>query len=216
MLSLQAQTRKELRKKIEPLRKQGVLPAVLYGSTIETASLSVDRKSFEGVYRQAGESSLISLDLEGKQSPVLIREVQRHSVSGEMLHVDFYQPALDHKIDIAVPLVIQGEAPAVKDLAGTLIQDMHEVEISALPQDLPHEVFVDVSGLKTFEDRVEVKDLQVAQGVEIKNDAEEVVARVVAPQNIEEELEKPIEENVEAVEQVKVEKKEKEEEIQAP
>ena len=154
---------------------------------------------------------MVSLEVDTKKSPVLIRGVQLHPLSGDIIHVDFYQPRLDEKIKIMVPLHFKEEAPAVKDFEGTLIQNVHEVEVSSLPQDLPSEIMVDVSSLKTLEDRILVENLQVHSNVEILAEKDWIVAQVVPVENVEEELAKPVEDEaaaVEAVEQVKEKKKE--------
>lgn len=207
MLSLKADTRKERGKQAQI---QGAVLAVLYGPKVKSLSLRVDKKEFEKVFNAAGESSLITLELGAEKTPVLIREVQRHALSGDPIHADFYQPRLDQKIKIMVSLVLQGEAPAQKDLEGTLIQNIHEVEVEALPQDLPHEIVVNVTKLATFEDYILVKDLQVSLGVQILNPADAIVAQVVPAEKVEEELAKPVEENVQDVKVVAEEKKAKE------
>lgn len=190
---------------------------MLYGHMAKPAALSVAKKEFDQVYREAGESSLFSLELGKETTPVLIRGVQRHPLSGEPIHVDFYQPRLDEKIKIMVPLHLEGEAPAVKDFEGTLIQNVHEVEVLALPQDLPSEIVVDVLGLKTLEDRILVENLQVDSKVEVLAEKDWIVAQVVPAERVEEELAKPVEEEAAAVEAVeKVEEKKEEEEKEEP
>lgn len=208
MLSLKADTRKERGRRAQ---KQGAVLAVLYGPRVKPVSLAVDKKEFEKVFLKAGESSLITLELGAEKTPVLIREVQRHPLSGDAIHADFYQPRLDQKIKIMVPLVLVGEAPAVKELEGTLIQNIHEVEVFALPQDLPHEIEVRVAELATFEERILIKHLQVHPGVQVLNDGEAIIAQVVPAEKVEEELAKPAEENVADVKVVKEEKKQQEE-----
>lgn len=208
MLSLKADTRKA---KGRRARVEGAVLAVLYGPKAKPVSLSVQKKEFEKVFQEAGESSLVTLELGAEKTPVLIREVQRHPLSGDPIHADFYQPRLDQKIKIMVPLVLEGEAPAQKDLEGTLIQNIHEVEVEALPQELPHEIVVSVAKLATFEDHILVKDLQVSSGAQILHDKEAIVAQVVPAEKVEEELAKPVEEKVEDVKVVKEEKKAKEE-----
>src|SRR3989338_4435 len=99
--------------KAEALRKGGFLPAILYGPKLTNQQLAVDAKNFRKVYEESGESTLISLDLEGDKHIVLIHDVQLNPISGDFTHVDFYQPRLDEEIEIAVPLVFEGEAPAV-------------------------------------------------------------------------------------------------------
>ena len=190
---------------------------MLYGHMAKPAALSVAKKEFDQVYREAGESSLFSLELGKETTPVLIRGVQRHPLSGEPIHVDFYQPRLDEKIKIMVPLHLEGGAPAVKDFEGTLIQNVHEVEVLALPQDLPSEIVVDVLGLKTLEDRILVENLQVDSKVEVLAEKDWIVAQVVPAERVEEELAKPVEEEAAAVEAVeKVEEKKEEEEKEEP
>lgn len=208
MLFLKADTRE---KRGKNARTPLAVLAVLYGPKAKSVSLRVDKKEFEKVFSVAGESSLVTLELGTDKTLVLIREVQRHPLSGDPIHADFYQPRLDQKIKIMVPLVLNGEAPAQKDLEGTLIQNIHEVEVEALPQELPHEIVVDVAGLATFEDRILVKDLHVSSGVQILHSADAIVAQVVPAEKVEEELAKPVEENVQDVKVVKEEKKEKEE-----
>jgi len=184
---------------------------VLYGPGGDPAVLTVFKKEFDTVYKEAGESSLLSLEVGAEKTPVLIRDVQRHPLSGELIHVDFYQPRLNEKIKIMVPLSFQGEAPAVKDFEGTLLQNMHEVEVSSLPQDLPSEITVDVSTLKTLEDRILVENLQFDSKVEMVAEKDWIVAQVVPTENVEEELAKPVEDEAAAVEAVKIVEEKKEE-----
>jgi len=203
-------------KKVRNLRGEGVVPAVLYGPALQPAVLSVAKKEFALVLKEAGESSLVSLEVGQEKTPVLIRGVQRHPVSGDVMHVDFYQPRLDEKIKIMILIRLEGEAPAQKDLEGTLIQNVHEVEVEALPQDLPHEIVADVSVLKTFEDRILVGDLQVSSAVEVIAEPDWIVAQVMPPENVEAELAKSVEEAdaVAAVEKVEGKKEDEEGAVQ--
>ena len=132
------------------------------------------------------------METEGKEFPVLIYEVQRDPLSQDVLHVDFYQPDLTKEVEITVSLVFEGEAPGVAELGGTLLHTMQEVEVRALPQNLPHEIVVNVESLATFEDRILVKDLLQSENVEILQDAEDVVAQVVPAEDVEKELETPV------------------------
>jgi len=152
---------------------------------------------------------LISLEVEGKKKYlVLVHDLSRDFLENTPTHVDFYQPSLTEKIEVKVPIVLEGEAEAVKNLGGTLIKNIAEVIVKALPQGLPKEIKANVSGLKTFEDTVLIKDLQVAEGVEIVRNPQEIVAQVRPLEKVEEELKKPIEEKVEDVEKIVKEKKE--------
>jgi len=203
MLTLPAKIRKTLGKKVKALRERGVLPGVLYGPRIkETLPLEINFKEFEKVYKEAGESTLVSLEIEGKKTPVLIHEVKLDPLTGKPIHVDFYQPRLEEEVEVTIPIIFEGEAPAVKELGGTLVKNIHEVEVRALPQNLPHEIKVNMEKLKTFEDDILVKDLPTPKGVKILKELEEVVATVAPPEKVEEELVKPIGEKVEGVEKV--------------
>jgi len=211
MLTLKAKIRKELGKKVKFLREKGIVPAVLYGPKIENLSLEINQKEFEKVYTASGESSLITLEVGTKKFSVLIHAIELDVVSQKPIHVDFYQPRLDEEITATIPLTFEGEAAAVKDLGGTLVKNIHGLEVKALPQNLPHEIKVNIEKLKTFEDNVLIKDLLVPEGVKIIREPEEIVARVLPPEKVEEELAKPVEEKVEEVKIVE-EKKEEEEE----
>ncbi len=128
----------------------------------------------------------------------------------KVIHIDFYQVSLKEEAEVTVQLTFEGVAPVVKDLGGTLVRNITEVKVKALPQNLPHEIKVNIDGLKTFEDHILIKDLVIPPGVKILKEPQEIVLSVAAPTKVEEELEKPIEEKVEEVEKVEKEKKEEE------
>ena len=217
MFTLSVKVRKE-DEKPKVLRKQGVLPMVLYGDKIKNLSLQADRKEFEKIYKQAGESSLISLEIEGQASGepaepkdkflALIHDIQKDPITGDFIHIDFYQPSLTEETEAKIPLVFIGSALAEKELGGTLVKNITEIEVKALPKNLPHQIEVDIEPLKTFDDNILIKDLKVPEGVKILKEPDEIVTSVSEPEKVEEELEKPVEEKVEEVE--KVEKPEKE------
>ncbi len=209
MISLKVEKREATGKKLKNLREEGILPAILYGPEIENINIQLDVKTFNQVHKEAGESTLISLVLEDKEYPVLIQDVRYNPVTEDVIHVDFYQPILTEEVEATVALVFEGEAPAVKDLGGTLVKEIQEIDVKALPQDLPHEITVDVSNLKTFDDEILVKDLKVADNVNLLREPEEVIALVVPAEDVESELEKPIEEEEEV--EVEGEKEEVEE-----
>jgi len=193
MTSLTAKLRKQ---KGAALLKSGeiaeTVPAVLYGADIETISLEIDRKSFTKVFKDVGET-LIDLDVEGKKYSVLIYDTQVNPLTQDLIHVDFYQPNLKEEVETEVPIELVGEAPALK-LGGTLIVNMKEISVKALPKDLPSKIVIDVSSLVTFEDEITAKDIKLPKGVTIEiENPEEVIAQVVEPENVEEELAKPIE-----------------------
>jgi len=214
MLTLSVKIREITGKKVKTLRQKNVLPAILYGPEIKNLNLTIDLKEFEKIYEEAGESSIINLKVENKKEkpdeiPAMIKEVVSDSLTQKFLHVDFYQPRLKEKIEVTIPLVFEGEAPAVRELGGVLVKNISEIEVKALPQNLPKEIKVDVSGLMTFDDYIEVKDLKLPSEVEVLKDATEVVALVTPPEK--EEIVEPA--AGEITEAEKVEKK-KEEEVE--
>ena len=214
MLTISAKIRKDFGKRVKALRKKSVLPAILYGPKIKEAQpLEIEEKHFEKVYKEAGESTLIFLEIEGQKQkiPVLIHEVARDPLTEKPIHVDFYQPRLEEEVEVKIPLVFEGEAPAVKDLGGTLVKNISELEVKARPQNLPHQIKVNIENLKTFEDNILIKDLKIPAGVKILKEPEEIVVYVSAPVKVEEELVKPIEEKVEEVEKVEEKKEGREE-----
>jgi large subunit ribosomal protein L25 len=214
MLTIKAKIRKILGKKVKALRQKKILPAVLYGPGLKNSlSLEINLKEFEKIFGQVGESALISLEIADKKSLVLVHEIKRDPISGTLIHVDFYQPKAGQTIETKVPLVFEGVALAVKDLGGTLVKNIQEVHVRALPENLPHQILVDISGLKTFEDNILIKDLILQEGVKIMRELSDIVAKVVPAQKIEEELVKSIEDKAVEVEKVGDKEKAKEAEV---
>lgn len=163
-------------------KKQGCIPAILYGPKTENMPLFVDLNDFKKVWEQAGESTVIELESTydvDSNIPALIQDVDMHPLRHEPQHVDFYAVDMTKKTIVSVPLVFSGEAPAVKTLGGVLIKVIQEVEVEALPSDLPSELKVDISALKTFEDRITVADLSAFGGkAKILAEQDEVIALV--------------------------------------
>lgn len=213
---LKARKRKILGKKTKKLKKQNQLPAILYGHKVKNIPLTIDKKEFDYIFHQAGQTTLINLEITDIGSKkVLIQEVQLDPVSGHIIHIDFHQVKLTQKIKTEVPIITKGMAPAVSDLEGSLIINKDKIEIECLPQDLIHEIKIDVSELKTFDDKILIEDLKVPENIKILDDLEEVVALVNPPRSEEElaELEEAVEEKVEEVEiEKEAEKEEGEEE----
>ncbi|OGZ34084.1 MAG: hypothetical protein A2Y98_03360 [Candidatus Portnoybacteria bacterium RBG_19FT_COMBO_36_7] len=209
MFEIKATPRQELGRKTNKQRKAGQIPAVIYGHGVKSEPLYVNAKDFIKVYSEAGESSLITLEVGGKNRNVLIHDVARDPLGEEFLHVDFYQVKMDEKIKAEVPLNFIGESLAVKAEAGVLVKNIKEVEIEALPKDLPHHIDVDISALENFEDHIFVKDINVPGGVKIIADENEIVASVIPPRSEEElaALEEKVEEKVEEVKVVGEEEK---------
>lgn len=173
-----AVTKRDNTKKAAALRREGVLPAVVYGRAHESTPLSVDQKTFEKLFSVAGESTVITLTGLGEDKQALINEVERHPVSGAFLHADFYAIAKGQKVVVSIPLEFQGVSPAVKDLGGILTKVLHELEIECEPKDLPHSIVVDVSKLATLDDHIQVKDLTFPAGAEVSAEQDDVVAMI--------------------------------------
>lgn len=188
-------------------RQQGKIPAALYGHDMSTMPVQVDYKLFIQAWKEAGHASLVNLHLGDDTYPVVIREVQTHPVKGHILHVDFYRVRLDEEITTKVPVVLSGVAPAVKNLGGVLVRNLDEIELKALPQDVPHEITVDISFLDSFEKNIYIRDLKLPSGVECLEEADAVVVLVQEPRTEAEleELSAEVKEDVEAVEGVKEE-----------
>ncbi|MCL5011252.1 MAG: 50S ribosomal protein L25 [Patescibacteria group bacterium] len=210
MLLLQATIRD---KKENPagLRKQGFLPAVLYGEGVKDVLLKVGEKDFQKIFKEAGESSLVSLQTGDKKLDVLIHSLSKNPVSGRIEHVDFYHPSVRKKVSAEIPLVFIGEPPAVKKFNGVLIREMQALDVRGLAAKLPREIVVDVGGLENIEDKIYAGDLVLPEGVELAKHSNEIVALVVPmkEEKIEKE-EKPAEEPATPVEAAASEQKEKE------
>lgn len=217
MLEIKAKPRQDLGKKTNKQRKAGFIPAVIYGHGIKSEPIYVLVKDFGSIYKEAGESTLVGLEIEGKKRNVLIHDVARNPLSDDIIHIDFYQVRMDEKIKAKVPLVFVGESDAVKSEGGVLVKNIQEIEVEALPQDLPHHIEIDISPLKTFEDHIYIKDLSVSEKVKIFAGNDEVVVLVTPPRSEEElaELEHKVEVPPEEVKVVGEEEKKAEEESAA-
>lgn len=185
------------------VRAQGMIPAELYGHNVQNVHVAVSANEFEKVLRKAGESSIVSLVVEGLGTRnVLIQDVQSHVVKSNPMHVDFLEVSMTEKLQTTVALEFVGESQAVKGLSGTLVKVLDEVEVECLPGDLPHNLTVDISTMAGFDDVVLVKDIAVPAGVTVLTDSEETVAKVQPPRDMEAELSTPVVEDVTKVEGV--------------
>lgn len=173
-----AVTKRDIAKKPHSLRLEGVLPAVVYGRSEESTPIAVDRKTFEKVYKAAGESSVITLTGLGGAKQALIHDVAVDPVNGQPIHADFYAIEKGQKVTVSVPFEFEGVAPAVKELGGILTKVMYELEIEVEPADLPQHIVVDVSKLATLEDQIKISDLKLPASAKISIDPDEVVAMI--------------------------------------
>src|SRR5918999_5008988 len=173
------------------LRRQGLVPGVVYGKGEDSTNVQVEAKTFEVLYRAAGKTSVVKFRLPGasRATSGFIKSVQRHPLSGRALHVDYYLVNLNVEMEVDVPLVFTGESPAVEETGGTLLHNLSAIHVKALPNDIPHEVTVDVSVLRSLDVAIHVKDLSLNRDlVQVLTDGDTIVATVVPPR-IEEEPE---------------------------
>ena len=187
MLTLKAQTRKLLGRKTKQLRKEDLIPAVIYGHNIKTKPIQVDLKTFSKVFKEAGESSLVNLEIDKeKPTSVLIHDLSYHPLTSKIIHIDFYQVKAHEKLTADVELKFIGESPAVKNLGGILVTHLKRVKIECLPQDLIHEIEVDFSQLTSYGDEIKIKDLKVPERIRILEDGELIVVNIEEPAKEEE------------------------------
>lgn len=212
---LSAKKREILGRRVKKLRHGGILPANLYGKKIKSQALELPIKDFAKVFEEVGETGLVDLKTNGKTKPVLIHNVQINPVTSEPIHADFHQVTLTEKTTAEIPLELMGESPAVTQKIGILIQPLSEVEVEALPADLPERLAIDISGLKEIDDAVTVGDLKVdTKKVKILADKGEIVAKI-EPLAEEEVVAPPPTEEV-PPEEVPEEERPPEEEVKAP
>ena len=193
--------RRDKTTKLSDIRKAGLLPAVFYGKKEPSTPISINMVDFMKAWKQAGESSVISLETENGSVESLIHEIDIHPVTGLPRHADFYVFEKGHKVEVEVPIEFEGVSPAVKELGGTLVKVLHELKIEAMPKDLPHNLVVDIASLSSFESQILVKDIKLPSGVVSLTSEDEVVALVSAPREEKEEEAAPV--DLSAIEVVK-------------
>jgi len=193
---LQAGERKIVGRKVKVLRKEGLVPANIFGSKVKSMAIQVDQKEFSKVFAEAGETGIVELKIGKETRSTLVSNVQKDPVTDSYLHIDFKQVDLSQKVTANVPVEIVGEAPAEKQGLGTLIQQLDDVEVESLPADLPENIEVDVTKFVAVGNTIYVKDLKVSTKVAIKDDPEKIVVYI---EEIKEEVieEKPAPETAE-------------------
>ena len=182
-LNIEAKPREISGRKTKHLRCVNQIPAIVYGFEIEPTKIVVDEVKMEKLYRLAGESTVVKLELSGKSHDVLIQDIQRDPVSGFPIHIDFRRIDMTKKVEAKIRVRLIGITSAVKELGGTLLQSLEEVNVLALPAALVREIQVDISGIKTFEDKIRLADVVMPAGIELIDDVELVVASVQAPRS---------------------------------
>ncbi|KKT29261.1 MAG: 50S ribosomal protein L25 [Candidatus Azambacteria bacterium GW2011_GWC2_45_7b] len=200
MQSIVAEKRDILGKKVRNLRKQGFLPAAVYGGGKNAEAISVKEADFMKLWKSAGESTVVELDVGNDRKNVLIHDVDIDPIKDKPIHVDFYAVDMTKKIHVDVALEFIGESEAVKS-GGVLVKVFHSLKVEALPKDLPHTISVDISALKSLEDSIKVKDLALPAKVKALDGPDETVVLVETPR-VEEEVkaeETPSLESIEVV-----------------
>lgn len=175
---LKAEKRNVIGKQVKALRRAGKLPGVIYGRHVEPIAISLEAHSASLRLARLTSSSLVTIDLEGKEYPALVRDRQRDFIKGDLTHVDFLAVDLNEKIRTMVGLHYVGVSPAVKDYNGVLVHNLEQLEVECLPTDLPERIDIDISVLKQIGDGIRVRDVQISDKVTILTDADEMVAVV--------------------------------------
>ena len=174
---LKVEKRKVLGKQVKKLRREGILPCNIYGKGIKSTAVQVPQTDFDSVYKEAGETGLVDVELDGKLTPVLIHNMQK-DFRGNVLHADFFQVNLKEKVKTMVPLQIVGEPKAVLDKVGLLMNILSEVEVEALPEELPEGIEINVVHLANIDDQVTVADLKVPTNVTVLTEPEQVISKI--------------------------------------
>lgn len=179
-LELAAQPRTQFGRAVKELRAKGLIPAELYGHGIKNEHVTVTMKEFIKLFKKAGESTLIDLVIGDKKHPVLIHDVAQNTITDEIISVDFYQVRLDQKIRLKIPVNFVGEAPAVKEKGGILVKALSEIEVEALPTEIPHQLDVNLKVLTDIGTSFHVSELVAPKGVRVLADPSFVIITVTA------------------------------------
>lgn len=186
-LTLKATPRELLGKKVKILRWENQIPAVCYGRKIKPIPLTINKRELQQIAREAGESTIINLEIPKQKSlKVIIRDLQRHPVSEEIIHADLFNIDMSQELQTEIPLEFVGTPPAVEELEGNLITNKDAVKVECLPDKLVSKIEVNVSILKTFEDLIHIKDLIIPEGIKVLDEGEDVVVQVTPPRSEEE------------------------------
>jgi large subunit ribosomal protein L25 len=209
---VRADRRTVVGKQVNALRRQGVLPAVLYGRHIDPIAISLDLREASRILDRLSPSALLLIKMDGEQYYALVRDKQRNPLLGTLRHVDFLAVSLTETVRSNVTVQLTGESPAVEELSGILVQNIEALDVEALPRDLPERIVVDISGLKEIGDAIYVRDIQAPSGVEILSDPDEAVVLVTQPAAEEVVEEEKLEEGEAEPEVIEKGKREEEEE----
>ena len=178
-IALTATKRTEMGKEVSALRKAGSMPAVVYGPKQESLSITLNRREFEKAFKSAGESTVVTISVDGAQIPTLIHEVDPDPVTNVPRHADFYAIVKGQKVKVKIPLEFTGESAAVKGGAN-LVKTLYEIEVEADPMNLPHELVVDITSLVEVGSQIVASDIVLPTGVELMENPDEVIAIAAA------------------------------------
>jgi large subunit ribosomal protein L25 len=178
---LKASPRSATGRQVRALRRSGLLPAVIYGHNVEPISISLEGREAGRLLGRLSSSSLVTIDLDGKEYPSLVREKQINYIKRNLIHVDFMVVSLTEKIRANVSIVLTGLSPAVKDFNAMLINGLSELEVEAFPQDLPESITVDISTLVKIGDGIHVRDIVLSDKVQVMDTPDEMIVLATAP-----------------------------------
>lgn len=179
-IQLSVKPREIVGKQVRALRREGWIPLVIYGAHVQPRHMQAEERALRAVISKAGQNRLIRLDTgDGGQHVVITREIQREPISGNFWHIDFMEISLTEKMDIDIPVVLQGVPPLTKSGEGLLIHGLESVAVRVLPTDLIPEIVVDVSNLVNLNDAVHVADLKLGDKIEILTSGEEMLAKLI-------------------------------------
>ena len=194
-IQLQAKKRTVIGKQVKVLRREGLIPGIVYGGEGDPIPVELDARETTKILNQTSASTLIALNVDKKNHTVLLRDIQYDVIRREPIHVDFLEVAMDVTIRTTVPIEFVGEAPGVKELGGVLVTGLNEIEIEALPSDLPDKVSIDLTVLTEIDSMITLGDIFIGKGVEVLTASDEVIAHIVY-QEIEEIVEEEVDEGL--------------------
>jgi large subunit ribosomal protein L25 len=177
---LEAEKREMVGKKVSRLRREGKVPAVVYGRDYEATPITLDRRNTTNTLAKVSSSTILTLVIDGKEQSTLIREIQKDFIRNEILHIDFLAVSSKEKLRTAVSIVLIGEAPVLEEFDALLVNGIENIEVECYPQDLPESIEIDLSVLKELGDAIYIKDIPAPANVEFLTDGEELVVIATA------------------------------------
>lgn len=207
---LKVEKRKLMGRKVKKLRRDGIIPANIYGKDVKSEAVQLELSQFIPVYNEVGETGLVDIIIakDTKIRPVLVHNVQSDPVTDQLIHIDFHQVNLSEKVTAQIPVELIGESPAVEQKQGILVRTLDEIEVEALPTDLPESIEIDVTKLEKVDDMVKVGQIKLGDKITILADESTIVAKIEPLTKAEEVTPPPVEEGEEVEEGKEAEKAE--------